>query len=273
VTVSLDHLGMPRDILTQYYAVIQQPHGMVLVTGPTGSGKTTTLYGTLEKINTGTQKIITIEDPVEYQLAGITQIHVNAKIGLSFASGLRSIVRQDPDIIMVGEIRDRETAEIAIESALTGHLVFSTLHTNDAASAITRLQDMGIDTYLISSSVLAVMAQRLVRRVCRHCAQEQPMSDAESQLLKIDARAHPQFMRGAGCERCGHTGYRGRVGIYELLLLSDDIRHVISEGGDANRIRAQALREGMRTLRQDALEKLYQGITTPEEIVRVTRSA
>jgi general secretion pathway protein E len=273
VTVSLDHLGMPQDILKQYYEVIQQPHGMVLVTGPTGSGKTTTLYGTLEKINTGSQKIITIEDPVEYQLAGITQIHVNAKIGLNFASGLRSIVRQDPDIIMVGEIRDRETAEIAIESALTGHLVFSTLHTNDAASAITRLQDMGIDTYLISSSVLAVMAQRLVRRVCKHCAREQHMSEAEAQLLKIDARIHPVFMRGAGCERCGQTGYRGRVGIYELLLLSDDIRHVISEGSDANLIRAQALKEGMRTLRQDALEKLYQGITTPEEIVRVTRAA
>jgi general secretion pathway protein E len=273
VTVSLDHLGMPGDVLHDYNQVIQQPHGMVLVTGPTGSGKTTTLYGTLEKINTGSQKIITIEDPVEYQLAGITQIHVNSKIGLSFASGLRSIVRQDPDIIMVGEIRDQETAEIAIESALTGHLVFSTLHTNDAASAITRLQDMGIDTYLISSSVLAVMAQRLVRRVCQHCTVEQEISEAEAQLLRIDPAEHPNFMRGNGCDRCGQTGYRGRVGIYELLSLSDELRHVISEGGDANMIRAQALREGMRTLRQDALEKLFQGVTTPEEIVRVTRAA
>ena len=272
VSVDLDYLGMPEDVLQEYQKIIREPHGMVLVTGPTGSGKTTTLYGTLEKINTGTQKIITVEDPVEYQLQGITQIHVNSKIGLTFASGLRSIVRQDPDIILVGEIRDRETAEIAIESALTGHLVFSTLHTNDAAGAITRLQDMGIDTYLISSSVLAVMAQRLVRRVCKHCAQEQPLQETEAQLLRIDLAEHPTLMRGIGCDRCGQTGYRGRVGIYELMLISDDIRHTISEGGDANAIRAQALKEGMRTLRQDALKKLYQGVTTPEEIVRVTRA-
>lgn len=272
VGVSLEHLGMPADVLKAYAEVIRQPFGMILVTGPTGSGKTTSLYGTLEKINTGTQKIITVEDPVEYQMQGVTQIHVNAKIGLSFAAGLRSIVRQDPDVILVGEIRDQETAEIAIESALTGHLVFSTLHTNDAASAITRLQDMNIDTYLISSSVLGIMAQRLVRRVCPHCAESVELQEEEAQILGIALKDYPSIQRGKGCERCGHTGYRGRVGIYELLILSDEIRHVVSSGADANAIRAQALKEGMRTLRQDVLEKLKQGVTTPEEILRVTRA-
>ncbi len=271
VCVSLDQLGMPVDILRAYNSVINQPFGMILVTGPTGSGKTTTLYGTLEKINTGTQKIITIEDPVEYQLGGITQIHVNSKIGLTFASGLRSIVRQDPDIIMVGEIRDHETASIAIESALTGHLVFSTLHTNDAAGAVTRLQDMGIDSYLISSSLLAVMAQRLVRKVCTHCAQPTPLGD-DCEVLDVKAADYPTVQRGQGCERCGGTGYRGRVGIYELLVMSDEIRHAISAGNDANEIRAQARKKGLRTLREDALLKLKHGITTPEEIVRVTRA-
>ena len=272
VQVNLEQLGMPRDILKSYSQIIQQPHGIVLVTGPTGSGKTTTLYATLEKVNTGKQKTITIEDPVEYQLEGITQIHVNSKIGLNFAAGLRSIVRQDPDIIMVGEIRDRETAEIAIESALTGHLVFSTLHTNDAAGAITRLQDMGIDTYLISSSIIAIMAQRLVRKVCIHCAEQEPLYDDEALLLGVDPYQCPEILRGMGCERCANTGYRGRVGLYELLVASDEIRHVISGGGDANLIRKQAMKEGLRTLRQDALNKLCQGMTTPEEVVRVTRA-
>ncbi|RKZ74623.1 MAG: type II/IV secretion system protein [Candidatus Parabeggiatoa sp. nov. 1] len=273
VQVDLERLGMPSDILKPFSKIVQQPHGIVLVTGPTGSGKTTTLYATLEKINTGAQKTITVEDPVEYQLEGITQIHVNAKIGLDFAAGLRSIVRQDPDIILVGEIRDRETAEIAIESALTGHLVFSTLHTNDAAGAITRLQDMGIDSYLISSSVIAVMAQRLVRQVCSYCRAQEQMTEDEAELLGIDLTLFPELVRGIGCDRCANTGYRGRLGLYELLLVSDDIRHVIGGGGDANLIRKQAIKEGMRTLRQDALEKLYKGITTPEEIVRVTRAA
>ncbi|MCV6638744.1 GspE/PulE family protein [Candidatus Albibeggiatoa sp. nov. NOAA] len=272
VQVSLDQLGMPADILEPYSRLIQQPHGMLLVTGPTGSGKTTSLYGTLEKINTGEKKIITIEDPVEYQLEGITQIHVNSKIGLTFAAGLRSIVRQDPDIIMVGEIRDHETASIGIESALTGHLVFSTLHTNDAAGAITRLQDMGIDTYLISSSVIATMAQRLVRKICPHCSEDVALTEREASLLGIRRSDFPIIKRGRGCERCANTGYRGRLGLYELLEVSDEIRHVISTGGDANGIRKQAIGEGMRTLRADALEKLYQGITTPEEIVRVTRA-
>lgn len=270
--VSLQQLGMPESILGKYQQLITQPHGMILITGPTGSGKTTTLYATLEKINSEKQKIITVEDPVEYQLEGITQIQANSSIGLTFAAGLRSIVRQDPDVLMVGEIRDHETAEIAIESALTGHLVFSTLHTNDAAGAVTRLQDMGVEGYLISSSLLAIQAQRLVRRICTDCKIEQPLSLDEANVLQIDAKDYPVLYRGTGCERCGGSGYRGRIGLYELLVMSDTIRHHIASGADANIIRDQAINEGMRTLRQDALEKLGAGLTTPEEVVRVTRA-
>ena len=271
-TVDLSRLGMPDNVLTNYQGVISQPHGMILITGPTGSGKTTTLYATLEKINSERQKIITVEDPVEYQLEGITQIQATASIGLSFAAGLRSIVRQDPDILMVGEIRDHETAEIVIESALTGHLVFSTLHTNDAAGAVTRLQDMGVEGYLISSSLLAIQAQRLVRRVCTDCAETHFLSEDEAIVLEIGISSCPKIQRGKGCERCGHTGYRGRVGLYELLMMSDAIRHHIASGADANIIRDEAIIEGMKTLREDAIEKLKAGLTTPEEVVRVTRA-
>ena len=272
-SVGLVQLGMPRNVLTDYQRIINQPHGMILITGPTGSGKTTTLYATLEKINSERQKIITVEDPVEYQLEGITQIQANASIGLNFAAGLRSIVRQDPDVLMVGEIRDHETAEISIESALTGHLVFSTLHTNDAAGAVTRLQDMGVEGYLISSSLLAIQAQRLVRRVCTDCSESVDITQDEASVLGIQTGACPYIKRGPGCERCGNTGYKGRVGLYELLLMSDAIRHHIANDADANVIRDQAITEGMQTLREDALEKLKAGLTTPEEIVRVTRSA
>jgi general secretion pathway protein E len=272
LSIDLADLGMPEGVLRNYTRVITQPHGLILITGPTGSGKTTTLYGTLEKINNEKHKIVTVEDPVEYQLNGITQIQVNPNIGLSFASGLRSIVRQDPDILMIGEIRDHETAEIAIESALTGHLVFSTLHTNDAAGAVTRLQDMGIESYLLSSSLLAIQAQRLVRRICTGCVHESPMTADEALVLNVDRKDYPLIKRGAGCERCGGTGYRGRVGLYELLMLSDEIRHLITSGADANVIRRQAEQEGMLTLREDALAKLRDGITTPEEVVRVTRA-
>ncbi len=272
LSIELAALGMPEKVLTNYSRVITQPHGLILITGPTGSGKTTTLYGTLEKINSVKHKIVTVEDPVEYQLAGITQIQVNANIGLNFASGLRSIVRQDPDILMIGEIRDHETAQIAIESALTGHLVFSTLHTNDAAGAVTRLQDMGVESYLLSSSLLAIQAQRLVRRVCVHCNTTSPMTADEAQVLEVQAQDFPRIVRGSGCERCGGTGYRGRIGLYELMIISDDIRHLITSGSDANVIRKQAQAEGMQTLREDALDKLRQGVTTPEEVVRVTRA-
>ena len=271
-TVDLAQLGMPASVLQNYQGVISQPHGMILITGPTGSGKTTTLYATLEKINSERQKIITVEDPVVYQLDGITQIQANASIGLSFAAGLRSIVRQDPDVLMVGEIRDHETAEIAIESALTGHLVFSTLHTNDAAGAVTRLQDMGVEGYLISSSLLAIQAQRLVRRICTDCAETKPLSEDEATVLEISVQDCPEIRRGKGCERCGQTGYRGRVGLYELLMMSDAIRHHVASGADANIIRDQAIKEGMRTLREDAIDKLNAGLTTPEEVVRVTRA-
>ena len=270
--VELTALGMPERILRDYQRVISQPHGMILITGPTGSGKTTTLYATLEKINSEKQKIITVEDPVEYQLEGITQIQANASIGLSFAAGLRSIVRQDPDVLMVGEIRDHETAEIAIESALTGHLVFSTLHTNDAAGAVPRLQDMGVEGYLISSGLLAIQAQRLVRRVCTDCASIGPISADELSVLQITRDECPKINRGQGCESCGQTGYRGRVGLYEFLLMSDAIRHHVAAGADANVIRHEAISAGMRTLREDALDKLKAGLTTPEEVVRVTRA-
>jgi len=272
-SVDLAELGMPEKILAQYQRIIKQPHGMILITGPTGSGKTTTLYATLEKISSERQKIITVEDPVEYQLEGITQIQANASIGLSFAKGLRSIVRQDPDVLMVGEIRDHETAEISIESALTGHLVFSTLHTNDAAGAVTRLQDMGVEGYLISSSVIAIQAQRLVRRVCTDCSELVDLNQDEASALGIEKVICPKIKRGTGCERCGNTGYRGRVGLYEFLLMSDAIRHHIANDADANVIRDQAIAEGMQTLREDALEKLKAGLTTPEEVFRVTRSA
>ena len=272
LSIDLADLGMPDAVLRNYTKVITQPHGLILITGPTGSGKTTTLYGTLEKINSVKHKIVTVEDPVEYQLAGITQIQVNANIGLNFASGLRSIVRQDPDILMIGEIRDHETAEIAIESALTGHLVFSTLHTNDAAGAVTRPQDMGVESYLISSSLLAIQAQRLVRRICTQCSVAAPMTADEALVLEVDAANYPVIQRGVGCERCGGTGYRGRIGLYELMMISDEIRHLITSGADANAIRKQAQAEGMQTLREDALDKLRSGVTTPEEVVRVTRA-
>lgn len=272
ILVSLEQLGMPDQVLDNWQKTIHQPHGMILVTGPTGSGKTTTLYATLEKISTKQQKMITVEDPVEYQLEGITQIQVNSKIGLNFASGLRSIVRQDPDVIMIGEIRDHETASIAIESALTGHLVFSTLHTNDAAGSISRLQDMGVEPYLISSSLLAVQAQRLIREICPACAVEQKITDVEIKLLDISPTEISVVHRGEGCNRCGGTGYRGRIGLYELLMITDEIRHLINTGVDANVIREKAIEQGMLTLRQDALNKLIKGLTTVEEVVRVTRA-
>ncbi len=273
ILVDLEQLGMPPQVLDRWQTMIRQPHGMILVTGPTGSGKTTTLYGTLEKISSKEQKMITVEDPVEYQLEGITQIQVNSKIGLDFASGLRSIVRQDPDVIMIGEIRDHETASIAIESALTGHLVFSTLHTNDAAGSISRLQDMGVEAYLISSSLLAVQAQRLVREICSDCSEEIDLTEVEAKLLDIERNSIPKIRKGKGCNRCGGTGYRGRIGLYELLIIDDNIRQLINTGADSNVIRKKAVEQGMLTLREDALSKLSQGVTTVEEIIRVTRAS
>jgi general secretion pathway protein E len=252
--------------------LIHLTHGIILVTGPTGSGKTTTLYGALSQINAPDKNIITIEDPVEYQLQGIGQMQVNSKINLTFAAGLRSILRQDPDVIMIGEIRDLETAEIAIHASLTGHLVFSTLHTNDAASAATRLIDMGIEPFLVASSVVAVLAQRLARVICPECRRPYEPSDEELTRLGVNpAKGHPMLYRGAGCSTCGNTGYRGRTGVYELLVLDDEVRRLIGAKADASRIRDAALAKGMIPLKLDGAAKVVKGMTTTEEIMRITQ--
>ena len=246
---------------------------MFLVTGPTGSGKSTTLYSALKIINTADRKIVTIEDPVEYQMDGINQIHVNPQIGLTFAAGLRHIVRQDPDVIMVGEIRDRETAEIAIRAALTGHLVFSTLHTNDAPSAVTRLTDMGVENYLLTSSVVAVLAQRLVRVLCAACKRKERATVSWLRSVGFEGVAEEiEVCRPGGCEQCAHTGYRGRVGIFELMELREEIRRQILANADAGALTETARAQGMRTLAEDGWEKVREGITSPEEVMRVTQA-
>ena len=250
--------------------LIQKPYGKLLVTGPTGSGKTTTLYAALNKINTPDKKIITIEDPVEYQMRGINQIHVKSQIGLNFAGGLRSIVRQDPDVIMVGEIRDPETADISIQAALTGHLVFSTVHTNDAAGAVTRLLDMGVENFLISSALLGVLAQRLVRVICPDCKEEAPLTSVLKTEMGLLEKENVKVYHGKGCQSCSQTGFKGRCGIYELLVIDDSIRELILKKVTAQDICDQARKNGMRTLREDGWEKVVKGITTVEEILRVT---
>jgi len=272
--LQLEQLGLVGAKHELVNKLIKQSHGIILVTGPTGSGKTTTLYACLAKINTVDKNIITIEDPVEYQLQGIGQIQVNPKIDLTFASGLRSILRQDPDVIMVGEIRDSITAEIAIQAALTGHLVFSTLHTNDSFGAMTRLLDMGIEPFLVSSSVMAVMAQRLVRCVCPTC--REPYQPTREEIEEIGIPAHEIMGRtiyrpGPGCELCKRTGYKGRIGIHELLVVDDEIRNLVMKSADASAIRRAATSQGMNTLRGDGAEKILQGLTTIEEILRVTQ--
>jgi len=269
----LEEIGLDADQLRIMAQLIQLSHGILLVTGPTGSGKSTTLYGALSKINSPDINIITIEDPIEYQIKGIGQIQVNPKINLTFANGLRSILRQDPDVIMVGEIRDVETAEIAIHASLTGHLVFSTLHTNDAAGAITRLVDMGIEPFLVSSSLIAIMAQRLVRLICPECRQGyKPVTDELAKLgLNQKETKSVTLYRGIGCNHCMKTGYRGRTGIYETLLVDDEIRSLILSKTDANTIRNKAMERGMLTLRQNGARKVLAGLTTTEEVLRVTQ--
>jgi general secretion pathway protein E len=270
----LEELGLLGPKHEMVSRLIKQSHGIVLVTGPTGSGKTTTLYAALSKINTIDKNIITIEDPIEYQLHGIGQIQVNPRIELTFASGLRSILRQDPDVIMVGEIRDLETAEIAIQAALTGHLVFSTLHTNDSFGAMTRLLDMGIEPFLVSSSVIAVMAQRLVRRVCGACREPYQPSREELEELSIAPQrliGRTIYKPGQGCGQCKRTGYRGRTGIHELLVVDDEIRGLVMKNADAATIRRAATARGMNTLREDGADKVLDGITTIEEVLRVTQ--
>jgi general secretion pathway protein E len=268
----MNELGLSTKQLSILKQLIQSPNGIVLVTGPTGSGKTTTLYSVLSTINTPDINIITIEDPVEYQLQGISQIQVNPKIDLTFARGLRSIVRQDPDVILVGEIRDRETAEIAVQSALTGHLVFSTLHTNDSASAITRLVDIGVEPFLISSSVNAVIAQRLVRMLCEDCKESYlPDSSVKALGLKPESVQNHKFFRAKGCDNCRHTGYQGRIGIYEIMPLGYRLKNLIQKTYDSFLIKEEAMKLGLTTLRRDGIDKVLRGLTTIEEVLRVTQ--
>ncbi|HEX8478730.1 MAG TPA: type II secretion system ATPase GspE [Telluria sp.] len=252
--LDLSHLGMSADLLPQFDALISQPHGIVLVTGPTGSGKTTTLYAALSRLNATTTNILTVEDPIEYDLAGVGQTQVNARIDMSFAKALRAILRQDPDVIMIGEIRDLETAQIAVQASLTGHLVLATLHTNDAAAAVTRLLDMGIEPFLLSSSLLGVMAQRLVRKLCPYCK-----------------RSDGEHMHAVGCDKCGMTGYQGRVGVYELLETTDEIRAQIHNRASEAEVREAAQKSGMQTMREDGERWLRDGTTTQAELLRVTK--
>ncbi|MBN1613877.1 MAG: type II secretion system ATPase GspE [Deltaproteobacteria bacterium] len=271
--LQLSDLGMDENHIRIFNRLIKSPYGIILVTGPTGSGKTTTLYAALSQINHPEINIITIEDPIEYQIEGVGQIQVNPKIDLTFANGLRSIVRQDPDVILVGEIRDLETAEIAIQSSLTGHLVFSTLHTNDAASAVTRLIDMGIEPYLVTSSVIAIVAQRLVRVLCPNC--KEPYVPDEAYLANIDMTAEmlgkDRIFRKRGCLSCMHTGYRGRTAIFEILIMDEPIKKLILRTSDSNQINEEAVRRGMTTLLGDGTQKVLEGVTTIEEVLRVTR--
>ncbi|MDP3723435.1 MAG: ATPase, T2SS/T4P/T4SS family [Candidatus Omnitrophota bacterium] len=265
---SLEQLGLSGDQLDILSSLIQKPHGIIFVTGPTGSGKTTTLYACLSTLNRPNVKILTIEDPIEYQLTGITQLQVHPKIGFSFAAGLRSMLRHDPDIMMVGEVRDSETAEITIRSALTGHLVFSTLHTNDASGGVTRLLDMGIEPYLVSSTVLAFVGQRLVRVICPDC---KVIDDAPVMLdLARGEQVPPTVYKGKGCEACRGSGYRGRIGIYEILVLDEMVRHLIMQKAPAEAIKQKLLEAGWKSMRQDGWQKVAMGITTPEEVLRVT---
>jgi len=270
VLVGLEYLGFPEETIDEYKKLIVSPYGMLLVTGPTGSGKTTTLYASLSEINSEDKKIITIEDPIEYQIQGINQIQIKPQIGLTFANGLRHIVRQDPDIVMVGEIRDVETSEISIHSALTGHLVFSTLHTNDAAGAITRLLDMGIEAFLVSSSLIGVLAQRLVRVICPKC--KEPYKPQQEMIDKIELLSdNVTTYHGKGCDECRHTGYQGRTGIFELMVVNEEIRRLIMERASSEVIRKKAVAGGMQILRDSGWQKVQEGVTTIEEVLRVAR--
>lgn len=267
----LADIGFSQYNLAKMDALIHSAHGIILVTGPTGSGKTSTLYACLSKINKPDLNILTIEDPVEYQLKGVGQVQVNSKINLTFASGLRSFLRQDPDVIMVGEIRDRETAEIAIQASLTGHLVFSTIHTNDAPGAVTRLVDMHVEPFLVASSLLAVLAQRLVRTICPNCRESYAANDEELSEIGLSTQDVKILYRGRGCDACQHTGYRGRLGIFELMEINDDVRAAIMNNSDATTIKNKARQHGMKTLREDGALKVIAGLTTVAEVTRVTR--
>jgi type IV pilus assembly protein PilB len=272
VSLDLDKVGMEPHTLTQFRQLIQKPNGIILVTGPTGAGKTTTLYSALNELNIITDKIITTEDPVEYDIDGIVQCQINSEIGFTFASALRSILRQDPDKILVGEIRDLETAQIAVQASLTGHIVFSTLHTNDAPTSVTRLRDMGLESYLITATLEGILAQRLVRKICVDCRTEYEPSP--EMLMELNLRTSDvqgkKFYYGRGCDRCNNTGYRGRTGIYELMVMNDELRDMISSGDSADQLRAACKKMGMSSLREAGLRAIFNGITTIEEVVRET---
>jgi general secretion pathway protein E len=273
ITFDFGTLGFEGAVLRRFLEILELPHGIILITGPTGSGKSTTLYTALHKINTPSRKIITVEDPVEYQLEGVNQIQVKPQIGLNFASALRSIMRQDPDVIMIGEMRDLETARIAVQSALTGHMVLSTLHTNDAAGGVTRLMDMGLEDYLITSTVNGILGQRLVRRLCQHCREPHPALEEvaeEMGLRRFQRDGEVILYRPVGCEHCGGTGFRGRLAILEFLVMSDEVRRLVMSHAQARQIEEVALREGMHTMYEDGIRKALMGLTTVEEVLRVT---
>jgi len=268
--LAFDNLGMPQAVMQKMHDLLHKPHGIILVTGPTGSGKTTTLYAGLTLLNHSSRNILTVEDPIEYLLDGIGQTQVNPKVDMTFARGLRAILRQDPDVVMVGEIRDLETAEIAVQASLTGHLVLSTLHTNTAAGAVTRMQDMGIEPFLLSSSLLGVLAQRLVRTLCPDCKRESAATAKECELMGFDATNPPRVYHAVGCQACNHSGYRGRQGIYELLVVDEQIRSMIHNGAGELEIEKYA-RTQSPSIREDGKLRVLQGVTTVEEVLRVTR--
>ncbi|MDD2769523.1 MAG: type II secretion system ATPase GspE [Methylococcus sp.] len=273
ITFDFGTLGFEGAVLRRFLEILELPHGIILITGPTGSGKSTTLYTALHKINTPSRKIITVEDPVEYQLEGVNQIQVKPQIGLNFASALRSIMRQDPDVIMIGEMRDLETARIAVQSALTGHMVLSTLHTNDAAGGVTRLMDMGLEDYLISSTVNGILGQRLVRRLCQHCREAHPALEEvaeEMGLRRFQRDGEVTLYRPVGCEHCGGSGFRGRLAILEFLVMSDEVRRLVMGHAQARQLEEVAIREGMHTMYEDGIRKALMGLTTVEEVLRVT---
>jgi len=272
VSLDLNNVGMAPDLMAQFREVIDRPNGIILVTGPTGSGKTTTLYSALSELNTIEDKLITTEDPVEYDIDGIIQIPIDHDIDVTFAKALRAILRQDPDKILVGEIRDIETAEIAVQASLTGHTVFSTLHTNDAPSTVTRMKDMGVPTFLITATVEAILAQRLVRRICPECREEiQPTEDMLSELkLSKEDVAGKKFYQGAGCNSCANSGYKGRVGLFELMIMDDELRTMIIENRTTDELRNKAKEKGMRLLRDSGIAFMHDGTTSPEEVIRET---
>ena len=272
LSFSLQGIGMSEDVYLRFQNLIRLPHGIVLVTGPTGSGKTTTLYSALNEIKDEETKIITTEDPIEYQLEGINQIQVHPKVGLTFAASLRSILRHDPDVVLVGEIRDLETAENATQASLTGHMVFSTLHTNDSASAFLRLADMGVEPFLVSSTVEGVVAQRLVRRLCADCCEPDNRDRRDFPIDFPHERLHASPYRPVGCATCRGTGFRGRLGIYELLTTSDEVRELATRRAGTNEIKRAARNDGMTTLREDGWQKVLSGVTSVDEVLRVTKA-